>query len=133
MTLDELINLKKRIEEELSTIPNFYTRYIDKCKLVRENEKIFEIFAFATHKTFTQHRMREYTSHDFNSLAMYYYLFQESNKMKLKLEKLTRINENFRDSLKKCNEIYNFSKQKTEEMKAKLKLSELPILMNNND
>ena len=135
MTLDELIELNSRIELELSTIPDFYTRYIEKCDLVKENEEIFRIFAFATYKTFTQHRMKNYVSKDFNQLAMYYFLLQEANKIKTKLQKLVKFNEEFRDSLKKVNEIYNKSKQIVEEMKAKLRLGELPIitLMQNDD
>lgn len=128
MSLDELILLDKKISEELLKIPNFYTRYIEKCDLVKENKKAFNIFAFATYKTFTQDRMKQYTSYDFNKLALYHMQLQEANKIKIKLEKLVKFNEDLRPSLRKVNEIYNKSKQAVEEMKAKLKLSELQVI-----
>lgn len=128
MTIDQLIDLNSKIEEELLKIPNFYTRYIEKCDLVKENKKAFDIFAFATYKTFTQDRMRNYTSHDFNKLALYHMQLQEANKIKIKLEKLVRFNEDLRPSLKKVNEIYNKSKQAVEEMKVKLQLNELQVI-----
>lgn len=128
MTIDQLIDLNLKIEEELLKIPNFYTKYIEKCDLVKENKKVFDIFAFATYKTFTQHRMKEYTSYDFNCLALYHMQLQEASRIKAKLEKLVKFNEDLRPSLKKCNEIYNKSKQAVEEMKVKLKLSELQVI-----
>lgn len=130
MTLDKLIQLDKEINVALKEVPNFYTKHIDRSPLLHKYDKANEVFAFATYITFTQHRMKEYTSYQFNALALRCYELQECSDLKKQLEKLVQYgnNEQLRPSLKLVNEIYNKNKIEVEELKKKLKLNQLQII-----
>ena len=125
MTVEQLTELDKEISEELKKIPNFYTRYIERSPLLHKYDKANEIFAYCTYTTFTRHKMKNYTSYDFNALALRYYELNEATKIKKELEKKARFSNNDQliQSLKSVNEIYNKCKTQVEDLQRLLKVN----------
>lgn len=121
----ELIELDNEINEALDTIPNFYTRYIERSPLLHKYDKANEIFAYCTYTTFTRHKMKNYTSYDFNALALRYYELNEATKIKKELEKKVRFSNNDQliQSLKSVNEIYNKCKTQVGDLQRLLKVN----------
>lgn len=128
VTIDQLVELDTEINVELEKIPNFYTRYIERSPLLHKYDKANEVFAYCTYTLYTQNRMKEYTSYDFNALALRHYELQETTEIKSKLEKLVKFNDQLRSSLKLVNQIYNKCKTEVEDLKKLLKIDDLPKL-----
>ena len=123
--MEELIKLDKEINKELKQIPNFYTRYIERSPLLHKYDKANEIFAYCTYTTFTRHKMKNYTSYDFNALALRYYELNEASATKKELEKKVRFSNNDQliQSLKSVNEIYNKCKTQVRDLQRLLKVN----------
>lgn len=126
MTVDELIKLDREINEELKRIPSFYTRYIERSPLLHKYEEANAVFAYCTYTLYTQSRMKEYTSYDYNALALRNYELNEAIEIKSKLEKLVKFNDQLRPSLKIVTQIYNKCKTEVEDLKKLLKIGDLP-------
>lgn len=129
MTLDELVELDTKISVELEKIPKFYTRYIERSPLLHKYDRANEVFAYCTYKLYTQNRMKEFTSYDFNALALRHYELNEATEIKSKLEKLVKFNDQLRSSLKLTTQIYNKCKTEVEDLKKLLKINDLPELV----
>ena len=123
--VEQLIDLDKEIDEALKLMPDFYTRYIERSQLLSKYDTANEIFSYATYKLFTEHRMKEYTSYQFNALALKYFELQETSAIKKELEKKVRFNndEQLIQSLKSVNEIYNKCKTQVEDLQRLLKVN----------
>lgn len=128
--MEELIELDKEINEALDTIPNFYTRYIERSPLLHKYSKANEVFAYCTYKLYSQQRIKEFTSYQFNALALRYFELLETSAIKRELEKKVHYgnNEQFIQSLKSVNQIYNKCKTEMENLKKILKINDLPKL-----
>ena len=129
MTIDQLVELDTEINIALDKIPKFYTRYIDRSPLLHKYNRANEVFSYCTYMLYTQNRIKEYTSYDFNALALRHYELQETTDFKSKLEKLVKFNDQLRPSLKVVNQIYNNCKSEVEELKKLLKIN-LEITIN---
>ena len=123
--VEQLSDLDKEIDEALKLMPDFYTRYIERSQLLSKYDTANEIFSYATYKLFTEHRMKEYTSYQFNALALKYFELQETSAIKKELEKKVRFNndEQLIQSLKSVNEIYNKCKTQVEDLQRLLKVN----------
>lgn len=128
VTVDELIKLDREINEELKQIPSFYTRYIERSPLLHKYDKANEIFAYCTYTLYAQNRMKNYTSYDFNTLALRGYELNEATEIKSKLEKLVKFSDQLRPSLKLVTQIYNKCKTEVGDLKKLLKIGDLPKL-----
>ena len=126
--VEQLIDLDKEIDEALKLMPDFYTRYIERSQLLSKYDTANEIFSYATYKLFTEHRMKEYTSYQFNALALRYFELKEASATKKELEKKARYNDQLIQLLKSVNEIYNKCKTEVEDLKKLLKINDLPRL-----
>ena len=126
----QLIDLDKEIDEALKLMTDFYTRYIERSQLLSKYDTANEIFSYATYKLFTEHRMKEYTSYQFNAFALRYFELQEASATKKELEKKVRFSNNDQliQSLKSVNQIYNKCKTEVEDLKKLLKINDLPRL-----
>lgn len=123
MTVDELIKLDREINEELKRIPSFYVKYIERSPLLHKYDKANAIFAYCTYTLYAQNRMKEYTSYDYNALALRSYELNEATEIKSKLEKLVKFNDQLRLSLKLVTQIYNKCKTQVEDLQRLLKVN----------